>query len=447
MRACSVIILLAALVLPPLVFAETQTITATHTYILGAHDSKDDARQRCVLEAKRKILEQVGIYIESAAEGKNFDPTKEMITSIAAAVMQVKATKEKVEFQQGHKSLTLRLTAQVDLAEVRKQLAARQLDVVMREDVAAAQKERLKYLEAQFVAMLKQQQGGQSFGHAPASPPNDISIDDLQRLHERAARGDASAQVELGLRYGVGDDVVQDYALARHFLERAASQGDAQAQFNLGMLYRNGQGVPQDYAKAGQWYEQAAAQGHAEAQGNLGMLYRDGQGVPQDYTKARQWFEKAVAQGVAQAQNNLGLLYYRGQGVPQDDATARQWFEKAAAQGEATAQYMLGSLYYRGEGVPQDDATARQWFEKAAAQDDATAQYMLGSLYYRGNGVSQDDGRAYMWFSLAAAHSTGELQKMSVDNRDKVVRNMTPAQIAEAERLAQQCLAQQFKGC
>ena len=375
MRACSVIILLAALVLPPVVFAETQTITATHTYILGAHDSKDDARQRCVLEAKRKILEQIGIHIESAAEGKNFDPTKEMITSIAAAVMQVKATKEKVGSQQGHKSLTLRLTAQVDLAEVRKQLAARQLDVGMRKDVAAAQKERLKHLEAQFVAMLKQQQGGQSSGHAPASPPNDISIDDLQRLHERAARGDASAQVELGLRYGVGDGVVQDYALARHFWERAAAQGNVQAQFNLG------------------------------------MLYRDGQGVPQDYTKARQWFEKAVAQGVAQAQSNLGLLYYRGQGVPQDDAMARQCFEKAAAQGDATAQYMLGSLYYRGNGVPQDD------------------------------------GRAYMWFSLAAAHSTGELQEMSVDNRDKVVRTMTPALIAEAERLAQQCQAQQFKGC
>jgi len=411
MRACSVIILLAALVLPPVVFAETQTITATHTYILGAHDSKDDARQRCVLEAKRKILEQVGIYIESAAEGKNFEPTKEMITSIAAAVMQVKATKEKVGSQQGHKSLTLRLTAQVDLAEVRKQLAARQLDVGMREDVAAAQKERLKHLEAQFVAMLKQQQGGQSFGHAPDSPPNDISIDDLQRLHERAARGNASAQVELGLRYGVGDGVMQDYALARHFWERAAAQGNAQAQFNLGMLYRDGQGVSQDYAKAGRWYEQAAAQGHAEAQGNLGMLYRDGQGMPQDYTKARQWFEKAVAQG------------------------------------NATAQYMLGSLYYRGDGVPQDDATARQWFEQAAAQDDATSQYMLGSLYYRGNGVPQDDGRAYMWFSLAAAHSTGELQKMSVDNRDKVVRTMTPAQIAEAERLAQQCQSQEFKGC
>ena len=45
----------------------------------------DDARQRCLLEAKRKILEQAGVYIESASEVKNFDLTKDKIASFAAA--------------------------------------------------------------------------------------------------------------------------------------------------------------------------------------------------------------------------------------------------------------------------------------------------------------------------------------------------------------------------
>ena len=148
MRALSVITLLAALVLSTVAFAEIKTFTATHTYILGDHDSKDDARQRCLLETKRKILEQAGVYIESASEVKNFDLTKDKITSFAAAVMQVKDTKEDVSFQQGHMTLTLKLTAQVDLAEVRKQIAARQVDAGVREDVAV-QKERLKFLEAQ----------------------------------------------------------------------------------------------------------------------------------------------------------------------------------------------------------------------------------------------------------------------------------------------------------
>ena len=69
----------------------------------------------------------------------NFDLTKDTITSFAAAVMQFKDTKEEVGFQRGHMSLTLKLTAQVDLAEMRKRLAARQLDAGVRDTVAAQQ--------------------------------------------------------------------------------------------------------------------------------------------------------------------------------------------------------------------------------------------------------------------------------------------------------------------
>ena len=101
MRVLSVMILLTVLTLPTSVFAEIQTFTATHTYVLGDHDSKDDARQRCLLEAKRKVLEQAGVYTENASEVKNFDLTKYKITSFAAAVMQVKDTKEEVGFQWG----------------------------------------------------------------------------------------------------------------------------------------------------------------------------------------------------------------------------------------------------------------------------------------------------------------------------------------------------------
>lgn len=132
---------------PSMASAQVKTFTASNTYIMGDYDSKDDARQHCLLEAKRKILEQAGVYIESASEVKNFDLTKDTITSFAAAVMQVKETTEEVGFQQGHMILTLTLKADVDMPEVRKQLAARQVDTDVREDVAA-QKERQRRLEA-----------------------------------------------------------------------------------------------------------------------------------------------------------------------------------------------------------------------------------------------------------------------------------------------------------
>ena len=72
---------------------------------------------------------------------------------------------------------------------------------------------------------------------------------------------------------------------------------------------------------------------------------------------------------------------------------------------------------------------------------------MLGVLYAEGQGVLQDYVRAYMWFNIAAAHLTGGQQKVATDYREKVVRSMTLGQVAEAQRLSQQCQAQQFKGC
>ena len=330
MRTFSVIVLLSAFVLPTVAFAEIQTFTATHTYTLGDHDSKDDARQRCVLEAKRKILEQAGVYIESASEVMNFDLTKDKITSFAAAVMQVKDTKEEVGFQQGHMTITLKLTAQVDLAEVRKQLASRQLDAGVRDDVAI-QKERLKRLEAQLEAMQRQVQ--QAPGRTPSTPTSVISAADVQMLRTQAAQGNADGQFQLGALYLLGQGVPQDDAQAAKWFDKAAAQGDADAQSSIGLLYSLGRGVPEYYAQAAQWYQKAAAQGHAMAQVRLGTLYDFGLGVPQDYVQARQWYQKAATQGLAAAQFHLGVLYLTGGGVPQDYVQAAKWFEKAAQHG------------------------------------------------------------------------------------------------------------------
>jgi TPR repeat protein len=61
------------------------------------------------------------------------------------------------------------------------------------------------------------------------------------------------------------------------------------AQYNLGLMYGKGWGVPQDYAEAAKWYRRAAEQGYAKAQYNLGVMYYNGEGVPQDYAEAVKW--------------------------------------------------------------------------------------------------------------------------------------------------------------
>ena len=437
MRALFVMTLLAVLVLPTGASAQVETITATHTYILGDRDSKEDARQRCLLEAKRKVLEQAGVYIESASEVKDLQLTKDKITSFAAAVMQVKDSKEEVGFQQGHMTLMLTITAQVDLTEVRKQLDARQVDPGMREDVAT-QKDRLKRLETQFEAMQKHQQFGQSSGRASVSPPSDISTPDDQPMRRLAAEGDRSAQFILGMMYlgmmnfsgTTSSGVPQDDVQAAKWLAKAAAQGSAMAQFTLGRLYSWGRGVSQDDVQASKWFEKAAAQGNALAQVFLGWQYLYARGVPLDFVQAARWFEKGAAQGNADAQFALGRLY-----SPQDYVQARQWYEKAAAQGNADAQVGLGQLYRDGHGVPQDYVQARQWFEKAAAQGYATAQANLGSLYLNGLGV-QDHVLSYMWYSLAVQSNPILFQESLNKDLEKLQGMMTPAQLQEAQQLA-----------
>jgi TPR repeat protein len=103
-----------------------------------------------------------------------------------------------------------------------------------------------------------------------------------------------------------------------------------------------------------------------------------------------------------------------------------------AEQGDARAQYYLGTRYFTGAGVPQDNAEALKWFRLSADQENADGQGALGSMYYMGAGVPQDYVLAHMWFNLSAARGG------SSERRDSILHQMTPEQIAEAQKLARE---------
>jgi hypothetical protein len=116
--------LLAALILPTGAFAEVQTITATHKYILGDNDSRNDARQLCFLHAKREVLEKAESFIQSHSVVNNFELTKDQMTSYLAAVLTVEIVKEDVGLSNGQTTLTLTVMADVDVGQVNALLAA-----------------------------------------------------------------------------------------------------------------------------------------------------------------------------------------------------------------------------------------------------------------------------------------------------------------------------------
>jgi uncharacterized protein len=120
-----------------------------------------------------------------------------------------------------------------------------------------------------------------------------------------------------------------------------------------------------------------------------------------------------------------------------DYATAVRLLRPLADKGNAAAQNRLASIYFwGGHGVPQDPAQAALWYRKAGDQGNALAQANLGLMYEHGYGVPKDPVLARMWLNLAVSRAPS--LSMAVKLRNEVAAKMTPAQIAEAERLAKQ---------
>jgi uncharacterized protein len=120
-----------------------------------------------------------------------------------------------------------------------------------------------------------------------------------------------------------------------------------------------------------------------------------------------------------------------------DYATALQIFRRLADQGNATAQYDLAVMYGQGQGVPQDYAQVLSWYRKAAEQGVVAAQHNLGVSYFSGQGVTRDNVLAHMWLNLAALRAKdATVRETAAADRDLVAALVTPAQIAEAQRLA-----------
>lgn len=92
-RLLCIAILLAAMPLAAL--AAPRTLEAEHTYVLGEGDTRADARRICLLEAKRKLVEQVGTWVESRTEVNSLALTQDQIRTFASAFVRVEVTSER----------------------------------------------------------------------------------------------------------------------------------------------------------------------------------------------------------------------------------------------------------------------------------------------------------------------------------------------------------------
>ena len=99
------------------------------------------------------------------------------------------------------------------------------------------------------------------------------------------------------------------------WLNQLANKGDAGAQLQLGLAYRDGRyGLAPDAKTALHWLQLSANSGNAFAEDALGTAYAKGQGTQANIQSAEQWWRKAIKDGDRSAKVHLAnALFKSGQ--------------------------------------------------------------------------------------------------------------------------------------
>ncbi|WP_340255696.1 tetratricopeptide repeat protein [Roseobacter sp. HKCC-CH-9208] len=129
--------------------------------------------------------------------------------------------------------------------------------------------------------------------------------------------------------------VERDTSVAAHWIKLGAELGDPESLELLGNLYLSGDEVPQNYALARETWRRAAELGSDHAAYSLGLSFENDRHGDRDFNAAMYWMVIAAKNNYGMAQFMLGQWYERGIGMPQNHETAHMWYNIAAAGSNA----------------------------------------------------------------------------------------------------------------
>lgn len=214
-----------------------------------------------------------------------------------------------------------------------------------------------------------------------------VAVPEFARL---AARGVASAEVNLGYLYLQGHGTRKDPAEAVRWL-RLASEHDYVAAYTLAVLYLRGVAVPKNVPRAIELLNRAKRLDWGCCDHEyylLATIYGRGDLGRPDYNQAVDALQSIPpikwTNPPPKSLPDLSLILL----IPRVDRPSRMeqraWFVHAGEAGHLEAQMALGHMYEGGvrggpaeDFVPQDLARAYFWYSLAAAQGDPAAKQVF----------------------------------------------------------------------
>jgi len=202
------------------------------------------------------------------------------------------------------------------------------------------------------------------------------------------------AEAPAGMARGYELFEAGDHSAAFDIFLWHARRGNAQAEVAVGIMYRDGLGTSPDVARSRAWYYVAARNGDARAQHEIGLLYRYADAFPTSSEEAAYWFRKSADQGVPESFNELAILaLYPDQDQEKEPGKALEYFARAADIGFAPALANMADLYFDGIGTPKDHDRAKALYleaAKAGVTEARTRLFERFSIVYEANSAPVD---------------------------------------------------------
>jgi hypothetical protein len=219
---------------------------------------------------------------------------------------------------------------------------------------------------------------------------NGIDIKEHRNLEEdfaywkqAAEEGDADGLYYMGVYYGTGDVVSQDYSKSVDYFEQAADKGHLDAIFQLGVYHMFGFGVKKDIHKALKLFELAADNNHCEAAAWAGQIYERGEyGVKVNHKKAFNLYMIAAKQDHEEAMWYVIQGYLDGQGTKKDCLQAWDWLQNAVKLGYYKISFLYDVYLFNVGEEYYDDAL--EYFIDGVNNQIPIAYLMMSKMAIRG---------------------------------------------------------------
>lgn len=181
LRICGVAACIASLIIVPDAFAAgTKTVVAEAQYVMADGDTLASAEEKVLQRAKRKAIEEAGVYLESTfydlekeTQGRTRRSTSWEIRTIAAAITETEVLDSRRSFENDRPTFFIRIRASVDLQNLADTVRRLQSEAQMARHFRELQQEN-QHLRAQLRELQPEPSGVRMLMIEPKGKPEPV---------------------------------------------------------------------------------------------------------------------------------------------------------------------------------------------------------------------------------------------------------------------------------